>query len=318
MNKISETIVFFGSGPVAAASLAFLADHFTLEAVITKAAPPHHREPAPVEIIARERGLSLLFANTKAELDQLIDSQHLQSRLGIIVDYGVIVSQATIDAFELGIINSHFSLLPRWRGADPISFAILAGDDKTGVSLMLIEPTLDTGKILVQKSIKLEPTDTTPTLTAKLIDLSNQLLREYVPKYLAGTVTPRAQPHPDRVTYSRKLTKEDGIIDWTKPAEQIEREIRAHADWPKSRTELAGKEVIITQAHVGTDGPLTMPTGQGSLVIDKLKPAGKAQMTAADFIRGYLRSVHSPDQSGVQLDPSKTVDDEHAGSPDQA
>lgn len=298
MTQTSETIVFFGSGPVAAKSLDFLADRFTIEAVITKAAPSHHREPAPVETLARQRNLTLLFANTKSDLDSLISEHPFQSRLGIIVDFGVIVSQATIDSFELGIINSHFSLLPRWRGADPISFAILAGDAKTGVSLMLIEPTLDTGKILVQKSLKVEPSETTPTLTNKLINLSNTLLEEYVPRYLAGNAKARAQPHPDRVTFSRKLTKEDGQLDWQRPAAQLERDIRALIDWPKSHANLAGKEVIVTKAHVSDavlqpgevstkDKQLAVGTIEGSLVIDSLKPAGKNEMTAAAFLAGY-------------------------------
>jgi methionyl-tRNA formyltransferase len=303
MTKTSETIVFFGSGPVAAASLTFLADNFPIEAVVTKAVPPHHREPAPVETLARERNLPLLFANTRSELDNLITEQAFTSRLGIIVDFGVIVSQDTIDSFELGILNSHFSLLPRWRGADPISFAILAGDDKTGVSLMLIEPSLDTGKILVQKSLKLTGEETTPSLTDQLVGLSNDLLAEYIPLHLHGESKPRSQPHPDRVTFSRKLTKEDGVLDWQKPAVELEREIRAYNDWPKSRTTLAGKDVIITKAHtspsVGSGqkpGDITIvpevkefgiATNHGTLWIDALKPAGKKEMTAAAFLAGY-------------------------------
>lgn len=302
MTKTSETIVFFGSGPVAAASLAFIAEHFELEAVVTKAKPAHHRDPAPVETYARAHNLPLLFANTRKELDQLIADQKFSSRMGIIVDFGVIVSQATIDSFELGILNSHFSLLPRWRGADPISFAILAGDDKSGVSLMLIEPSLDTGKIIVQKSLKLAPDETTPTLTNRLIGLSNELLEEYVPLHLAGKSKPRSQPHPDRVTFSRKLTKEDGVLDWQKPAIDLEREVRAYIEWPKSRTVLAEKEVVITYAHTTNETTDEAPgsvqidwqtksigvaTAQGTFWIDQLKPAGKKEMTAAAFLAGY-------------------------------
>jgi methionyl-tRNA formyltransferase len=303
MKKTSKTIVFFGSGPVAAASLAALADHFEIEAVITKPVPPHHREPAPVETLATKRGLAIYFASSKSALDTLIDNQAFSSQLGVIVDFGVIVSQATIDSFELGIINAHFSLLPRWRGADPISFAILGGDEKTGVSLMLIEPSLDTGKILVQKSLPIAANDTTPTLTNKLIALSNELLVTYIPLHVEGKTKPRSQPHPDRATFSRKLTKEDGVLDWHKPAVELEREIRAFADWPKSRTVLAGKEVIITSAHAtptmgaqDRPGDITVvpetkevgiATSNGTLWIDRLKPAGKKEMTAAAFLAGY-------------------------------
>lgn len=298
MTKTSKTIVFFGSGPVAAASLAFLADHFSIEAVITKAVPSHHREPAPVETLANQLNLHLLFANTRSELDELVNQQEFNSRLGIVVDFGVIMSEATINAFELGIINSHFSLLPRWRGADPISFTILSGDEKAGVSVMLIEPSLDTGRIIVQKSLKPVADETTSSLTSKLIGLSNQLLLEYVPLHISGQTKPRSQPHPDRATFSRKLTKEDGNLDWQKPATQLEREIRAYHEWPKCRTTLAGKEVIITKARVTnaslkpgeihvTNKQLEIGTTAGALLIENLKPIGKNEMTAAAFLAGY-------------------------------
>jgi methionyl-tRNA formyltransferase len=288
------SLVFLGSGPVAEASLRALTPHFRIEAVITK--------PTTLEQMA-SIAQPVYTASDRRELDALIARKQFKSRLGIIVDYGVIVSQQVIDAFPLGIINSHFSLLPRWRGADPISFAILEGDTKTGVSLMLIEPSLDTGDILVQKSLPIAPDDTTPKLTKKLIELSNQLLAEYLPRYVSGEIKPRSQPHPDRATHSRKLTKDDGIIDWTKPAEQIEREIRAFIEWPKSRTELAGKDVIVTEAkalpvklddkkpgYIDSAGKqLVVACKQGALLIERLKPAGKNEMTAAEFIRGYLR-----------------------------
>lgn len=313
MNKSSKTtktsgnsIVFLGSGPVAAKSLDFLSDHFVIEAVITKAVPSHHKGTAPVEELAKNKNLALLFANNKTELDTLIHDKQFKSRLGVVVDFGVIISQESINAFELGILNSHFSLLPEWRGADPITFAVLSGQSKTGVSLMLIEPTLDTGKILVQKSFPLTQETTTPSLTDDLINLSNSLLVEYIPRYFAGTIKPRSQPHPDRATHSRKLTKEDGRIDWGKPAEEIEREIRAFQGWPGSYTELAGKEVTITKAHalpttnadtepgkvtVVTEGKkvlsLMVQCGTGSLCIDELKPAGKNKMTSQAFVAGH-------------------------------
>lgn len=311
MPKISKTtqtsgrptIVFLGSGPVAAASLDFLADHFDIEAVITKTVPPHHREPAPVEALAKDRKLVTYFANNKQELDTLIAEKSLSSRLGVIVDYGVIVSQATIDSFELGIVNAHFSLLPRWRGADPISFSILAGDEKTGVSLMLIEPSLDTGKLIAQKSLKLDADETTPSLTIRLVNLSNQLLLEHLPAYFMGERPLRAQPHPDRVTFSRKLTKEDGQLDWQKPATVLEREIRAFIDWPKSHAIIEDKEVIITKAEVvsasGSPGTLQLSSdkkelivhcGEASLRILKLKPSGKGEMDVQSFINGYLKT----------------------------
>jgi methionyl-tRNA formyltransferase len=127
MTSTSKTILFFGSGPVAAASLRSLADNFSVEAVITKAVPAHHKGVAPVEELAGELGLPIIFASTKKELDEVFTERTFTSKVGVVVDYGVIISQEVIDVFPLGIVNSHFSLLPEWRGADPITFSILSG-----------------------------------------------------------------------------------------------------------------------------------------------------------------------------------------------
>ncbi|HLB66045.1 MAG TPA: methionyl-tRNA formyltransferase [Candidatus Saccharimonadales bacterium] len=291
MKKTLETLVFFGSGPVAEASLKFLTNYFRVEAVVTK--------PATEEQMAKTAGSAKIYTvSSRDELNKLIADKPFTSHQGVIVDFGIIVDQPVIDYFPLGIINSHFSLLPRWRGADPISFAILNADQKTGVSLMLIEKELDTGKVLVQKSIPIMPDATTPSLTAELIKLSNQLLADNLPKYWNGQIKPRAQPHPSRATYSRKLTKNDGIIDWNKSAEQIEREIRAYQDWPKSQANLAGKEVSVLSAHILNasglagkvevkDKNLVIYCGKDALAIDELRPAGKNAMSGKAFIAGH-------------------------------
>lgn len=290
MKKTLIKIIFFGSGPVASASLDFLSKYFDIETVITKSTPPHHKGLAPVEELAKQKKLNILYANTKLELDKIIESKKFNSHLGIIVDYGVIVSQRVINSFELGIINSHFSLLPQWRGADPITYSILSGQKKTGVSLMVIEPTLDTGKLITFKSINIDPNETTPSLTDRLIDLSNKLLLEYIPKYYSGEIKTKNQPHPDRATYSHKLTKSDGQIDWQKPAEVLEREIRAYIQWPKSHTKINDNNIIITQSHVANkkESLLHVECGDGKfLSIDKLiAPSGRI-MYAKDFLNGY-------------------------------
>jgi methionyl-tRNA formyltransferase len=291
MKKISSPILFFGSGPVAKASLQFILQHFKVEAIITK--------PATKDEMNELAGKVPVFAvQNAAELDGLVSKQRFKSKLGILVDFGVIVSKQVIDALPRGIVNSHFSLLPKLRGADPITFAILEGYEKTGVSLMLIDEKMDTGKLITQKTLHVKPDATTPSLTKELIILSNSLLLEYLPKYLSGKIKPRNQSHPDRATYTRKLTKEDGIINWTKPAQQIEREVRAYLGWPGSRTTIFGKDVIITKASVSPktgdpgkhevkDNELLMYAGKGALVIERLKPAGKNEMSAPEFIRGY-------------------------------
>jgi len=287
-------VVFFGTGPVAAKSLHALNNHFQIELVITKTRSPHHKGPAPVEELATSHHLPLAFANTKTELDQLFDQTALHSKLGIIVDYGVIVSQKVINSFKLGIINSHFSLLPEWRGADPITFTILSGQSTTGVSLMLVAPKLDTGKLITQRSLRVSPSDNTPSLTEKLIDLSNQLLIKHIPLHLSGQTKPYPQPHPEKATFSRRLTKADSLLSpTTMTAPECERQIRAFLDFPKSKFTLLGIPCTITAAHVAAQ-PQTAIDPQCAdgnyLIIDQLIPENSRPMTAQAFLNGRKNS----------------------------
>jgi methionyl-tRNA formyltransferase len=296
MNQISETIVFFGSGDVAARSLELLAANFTIEAVVTKPQPKHHKAQFPVLAVAEKLGLKILTTAGKQELSDLFATNPVESRIGVVIDYGIIMPGAVIDRFEFGIVNSHFSLLPRWRGADPISFAILEGDVNTGVSLMLIVEKLDEGELLDQRSLEIGDDDT-PSLTTRLIELSDKMLLEALPCYISGEIKPYPQAETG-VSYSRKLTKADSQLDWQKPAEVLAREVRAFKGWPRSRCLLGTQEVIVTEAHAATgtnfpgtvwlaDKQLGMNCSEGIFMIDKLIPLGKKEMTAHDFLLGY-------------------------------
>lgn len=296
MKKRSEKVIFFGSGPVAAKSLEGLVDYFDIEAIITKSS-------TQTEMGLVSPDTPLFTANNQSELDELFDKQTFVSKLGILVDYGVIVSEKIIESFELGIVNSHFSLLPEWRGADPITFSILSGQKTTGTSLMLLVRSMDEGPLLSQTPLDIPAKITTPELTDELIAISNESLRKIIPLYMDGAVDPAPQEQvtiasSKTPTYSRKLTKQDGVIDWTKPAKQIEREIRAFAGWPKSRTNLSGKDMVITKASVvdrsgnageafSEDKKIYVYCGEGALQIELLKPAGKKEMSAEAFLAGY-------------------------------
>ncbi len=301
------TIVFFGAGPVAAASLRLLAKNFVIEAVVTKPKPAGHRGEFPTLTAANELGLKTYTPSNKKELSDLIATDPFTSTIGVVIDYGIIIAQDVIDYFTYGIVNSHFSLLPQWRGADPITFSLLSGQSQTGVSLMLITAGLDEGPVFGWGVYNIKSTDTSESLTQQLVYLSDALLRDMLPKYLSGEFKPNPQAGvaiamdlPTEPTYSRKLTKADGLIDWQKPAKQIEREIRAYHAWPKSYTKFNDLDVVITAAHTteqkGDAGTLTvqnkeliMYCGEDALVIDTLKPAGKPQMDASSFINGYSR-----------------------------
>jgi methionyl-tRNA formyltransferase len=300
MTKQSKTVVFFGSGPLAASSLELLASDFEIEAVITKSTAPGHRGKVPVLELTKKLNIKTYSVDSRAQLDDLIESTNFSSPIGVLIDFGIIVSQKVIDYFKNGIINSHFSILPEWRGADPISFALLSGQKTTGVSLMLLVEAMDEGPLLSYSEIDIDPSLTNPGLSDKLVGLSDGLIKKFLPLYLEDNIKPQPQSITGKSTsYSHKLTKKDGLIDWTKPASKIEQEIRAFIDWPKSYTKLGDIEVIITAARVaaplGTkpgelkieNNQLLISCGENSLSIDKLKPSGKTEMPVSAFLAGY-------------------------------
>lgn len=300
MTKTSNTIVFFGSGPVAARSLELLSKWADIEAVVTKPKPAHHKGSFPVLDVAEKLGLPVLPVTDKRSLDELFATKPVSSPVGVLIDFGIIVSQEVIDYFPLGIINSHFSILPEWRGADPITFAILSGQRMTGVSIMKLVPELDEGPLLGYGEQPLDGTETTPELTEQLMLLSDALLQHELPRYLSGETRGDAPQSITgrQVSYSRKLIKADGVLDFAKPAVQLEREVRAFLEWPKSRATVGDQEFIITSSHViqGTGKPGSIwhsgkefgfYTTQDILAIDSLKPAGKQEMSAAAFLAGY-------------------------------
>lgn len=299
MKNTSNKIVFFGSGPVASQSLRLLLESFEIEAVITK--PSTLRD---MQTIAK--GYPVFSVSNKQELDQLIQEKKFSSELGILIDFGIIVSKSVIDSFRLGIINSHFSVLPEWRGADPISFAILSGQQSTGVSVMALVEAMDEGPLLCYETLALTGNENSTQLTDKLVKLSYELLKKEIPRFMSGeikadkpqTITKRS------VSYSRKLTKQDGVLDFNKPARELEREVRAFIEWPKTRTKLARNDVVVLKARVdesqsGEAGTVFLTenkcigiyTKQGALIIEELKPAGKNTMSAEAFLAGYGKNL---------------------------
>ncbi len=295
MIKKLEKIVFFGSGPVAAKSLALLAQDFTIEAVITK--------PSTLSEMSAITDAPAYAVNSKIELDHLFTDTNFISPVAILIDFGIIVSQAVINYFPKGIVNSHFSLLPQWRGADPITFSILSGQRQTGVSLMLLVEAMDEGPLLAQAAYDIEPDETTSSLTVSLIELSNQSIKQILPLWLEDAAQPVPQEsvslYSGKPSYSRKLVKEDGVINWDKPANQIEREVRAYIEWPKSQTMINDLSVVITSAKVVKkqiepcgkfwveSKQLFVSCGKDSLEILTLKPAGKRDMRVQAFLAGY-------------------------------
>lgn len=295
-------IVFFGTGEVSLKTIEGIASNFDIEAVITKpdlTTSSGKTRPAELKIWAEEHQIPCYSPTNKAELSQLITGQKFESQVGLVVDYGIIIPQDVIDSFPKGILNSHFSLLPQLRGADPITFAILEGLQETGVTIMQIVAKLDEGDIVAQQTYTIPENVTTPHLTDDLIALSNKMLITAMPDYLEGKITPIQQDH-SQATYSRKLTKEDGLLDSSKTAVELECQIRAFIDWPKSYMFMDDLRITITKVRVSgqkspigslsvVDKKLYYGCKDGSLNILELQPAGKSKMNAAAFINGYLK-----------------------------
>jgi methionyl-tRNA formyltransferase len=301
MKQTLPPTVFFGSGPVAATSLELLHQWHSIAVVVTKRTPPHHKELAPVEVFAKVNNLPLLYADNKSELDEL---QLPAVQYGIVIDYGVIISAAVINKFPLGILNSHFSILPEWRGADPITFALLSGQKETGVSLMVIDEGLDTGNIVAEAPLHIASDETNTSLTEKLIEVSDHQLQTILPLYVEGTAVPMPQSNTRITTYSRKLTKKDGLLGIAKPATVLEREIRAFNEWPKSKIQLGEKLIVIVCSAIASDKviaqgaievteakELYIGTRVGALQIRELMPLGKSKMTTSAFLNGYRSHI---------------------------
>ncbi|GAC1398559.1 MAG: hypothetical protein NVSMB65_16950 [Chloroflexota bacterium] len=220
-----------------------------------------------------------------------------------------------LDLPRLGCLNVHASLLPRWRGADPIRAAILAGDDVTGITLMVMDAGLDTGPILAQRPLSIDPADTGESLESRLAGLGATLLAETVPAWIGGRITPRAQD--DRgATLTRPLRRDDGVLDWTRDATLLARQVRAYHPWPGTSTlwdgrllkvlearAVEGREspgVVVAEhtarevaAHARVAGPVVaVGTGAGLLAITRLQLAGSRAMMAAAFLAGHARALY--------------------------
>jgi methionyl-tRNA formyltransferase len=223
----------------------------------------------------------------------------------VVAAYAQLLPQAVLDVPPYGCVNIHPSLLPRYRGASPVAASILAGDKFTGVSLMLMRKGLDTGPILAQAQIPVSDIDNTALLTTKLSMIAAQLLLEILPSWLRGKITPRTQDKT-KASYQGEFTKQDGEIDWTLPAIDIWRRIRAFYSWPGCYTKWQGKQLKILEAEPLTSKSTTVgevisvkqggvrlaiSTGDGVLGILKLQLEGKRAMSADDFIRGQRNFV---------------------------
>lgn len=285
-----------GTPQFAVPSLEALCDVAEVAAVVTQPARPTGRgltpTPSAVETRARKLGLSVLTPERLKEIEA--DLRAMVPELILLVAYGKLVPPNLLKLPPHGALNIHPSLLPRHRGPSPIAGALLEGDRKTGVTLMVMTGEMDAGPIVAQKRVLIESGETAEELEARLAGLAAQLVREAVPEWVAGRLEAVPQD-ARRATTTRLLKKEDGRLDWRQPAERLERRVRALAGWPGTYTHWRGKLLKVWRAGAedGRAAPgLVLPelrvgTGQGLLRLEEVQIEGRRRMDAQAFLNGY-------------------------------
>jgi methionyl-tRNA formyltransferase len=251
-----------------------------------------------VKQTASEMNLPLFQPRRVREPEFIAVLKSLNTEAIVVAAYGQILPKEILTLPKFGCINIHASLLPLYRGAAPINWAIMHGDAETGITVMQMDEGMDTGAMLLQESIPIGSKDTAGSMLEKLSSLGARLITEALPLIAAGSIVPRVQDNA-KATLAPLLRKEDGSIDWTLPAVEIHNRVRGLSPWPGAYTYLDGKMIKILESEVITGkeapgvlfeaerGALAVGAGSGLLRIVALQPEGKKPMTAADFLRGH-------------------------------
>jgi methionyl-tRNA formyltransferase len=301
-------IVFMGTADLACASLkALLASReFTIAAAVTQPDRPKGRDlkmqPPPVKIAAQQAGLRVLQPESARDPGFIAELTSLRPDAAVVAAYGQILPQSVLDVPRHGCVNVHASLLPKYRGAAPIQWAILNGETETGVTIMKVAAGLDAGDILSQRATVIGPDETGETLHDRLAAMGAELLVATLPLYVRGAITPRPQDNA-AATYARKITKADGHLDWTQSATSLRRRVRALAPWPGAwvnwstggRSRLLKVRSVRVEERQGAPGEilqadktgLVVACGTDALRIEELQPEGARKMTAAEFLAGH-------------------------------
>ena len=296
-------LVFMGSPDFSVPTLErlILGEHQVV-AVYTQPDKPagRGRAPAlsPVKKVALEHGIEVRQPKSFKEPGALEALAQLSPDLIVVAAYGKILPEEVLTMPPFGCVNLHPSLLPRHRGPAPIQGAILAGDEFTGVSIMLMDTGVDSGPVLSQRRVAIKPQDTTESLTKKLAQAGAQLLEETLPLWLSRSITPR--PQQGDATYTRLLSKEEGEIDWHLPAPEIWQRVRAFHPWPGSYTRWQGKVLKVLEvfplpgerAEPGRviplgGGQVGVQTGDGVLGLRRVQLEGRRAMSVDEFVRGH-------------------------------
>lgn len=307
-------VAFAGTPQFAVPSLEALAEHHQLVGILTQPDRPSGRgrqlQASAVKQAALARSLPLAQPASLREPAALHTLAAWSPEALVVVAYGLLLPEAILRLPPFGCLNVHASLLPRWRGAAPIQRALLAGDHKTGVSIMVMDVGLDTGPVLLAREALISPAHTAASLHDELSILGAQVLLEALAGLESGTLRPVPQP-AQGATYATKVERSEARIDWSAPAVQIERQVRAFDPWPGAETTLGGITLKILAAHVFSqeiDGKLpsfagncsengdivdingdhaVIRCGEGCLAVTRLQLAGGKALAVREFVRGH-------------------------------
>lgn len=302
-------VLFLGSPSFAVHALdALVAAGYDIVGVVTQPDRPAGRDrrltPPPVKVAALAHGLPVFQPETLRDPAVVATLAALQPDVGVVAAYGEILRRAVLAIPPLGYLNIHPSLLPLYRGPTPVAGAILAGETVTGVTIMLLDPGMDSGPILAQAVVDLPPTARAGPLTDELFRLGAELLIKTLPRYARGEIEPRPQDH-SQATVTKMLKKEDGRIDWSLPAIVIERMTRAYDPWPGAYTFWQGQSLRVISAAVSATAAAATPgvvvgrsargnplvqTGSDALELVEVQPASRRPMSGAAWLAGIHAS----------------------------
>ena len=307
-------LVFMGTPDFAAASLeALLRSDDSVVGVVTQPDRPKGRgqilTPSPVKLLAQREQIPLLQPLKMKDSEFLHALAEWKPDLIAVAAFGRILPPAILASPPLGCINVHGSLLPKYRGAGPIQWAIINGEIETGITTMLMDEGMDTGAMLLQETIPITPDDTAGTLSPRLAELGGRLLVKTIARLKAGTLVPRPQDS-SRATLAPLLKKEDGAIDWALPATVLASRVRGLSPWPGAYTIVARGDRWTIWRALALPGPVTKPpgvvvattnesihvaTGEGVLAVMELQPANSRRMAVSQYLAGHPIAV------GLQL-----------------
>lgn len=300
-------IIFMGTPDFAAASLEALIDsRHEIQAVVTQPDKPKGRKgeltPSPVKVVAEEKGIKV-YQPLKVRDEEFVKTLRAYNPdVIVVVAFGQIIPLSILQMPKFGCVNIHGSLLPKYRGAAPIQWAVLDGEKETGITTILMDEGIDTGDILLKKTIKIDTDETSGSLFDKLMALGAETILETLDELEKGNLTPTKQGESP-TAYAKMLTKAMGLIDFTKSAKELDCFVRGMDPWPSAYTLLSGKTLKLWKVRVVEGGgkagsvieigkeSFTVACGEGAIEVLEVQLEGKKRMSAGDFLKGSTLNI---------------------------